>query len=137
MLIACGIRTMIHRGDPFGEHSEGFFEYPELLVPCRDVPVTEFGMEHDFLLRPPDVEGLVGLVPLVSEEGLFLLRFYEGGVAIQRRFHLTMVLLNGCHKIPIYLYESLQALVRCRDESLSCLTFPFLMRIMEGFEVPE
>ena len=137
MLIACGIRTKIHFRDPFRKHVEGLFEYPKLFIPCRDVPVSKLGVKHNLLLRPPNVEGLIGFVSLIAEEGVFLLCFYESGVGIQSSLPLRMAFLDGSHKVLVRPPESLEVLVGRGNEGFAPFPFHLFPRIMEGFEVPE
>jgi hypothetical protein len=95
-------------------------------------------MEDNLLLRPPNIERLIGFVSLIAEEGLFLLGFYQRGIGIQSSLPLRMALLERSHKVPVRLPQPLKMLVGGGDEGLPLLPFLFLLRIMEGllFAIP-
>src|SRR5271157_2911119 len=137
MLIACGIRTKIHSPHPFRKHVQGLFEYPNLFIPRRDVPVSKLAVQNHLLLRPPNVERLIGFISLIAEKGLFLLCLHEGGVRIQSSLPLRMPSLDGSHKVLVRPPQSLEVLVGCRNEGFARLTSHLFPRIMESFEVAE
>ena len=76
----------------------------------RDVPIPKLSVEHHFLLRPPNVEWLIGFISLITEEGVFLLGFYQSGVGIQSSLPLRMASLDGSHKVLVRPPESLEML---------------------------
>src|SRR5208283_4745597 len=137
VLIAGGIGTEIDLFHSLGEHVEGFGEYPELIKSRGDVPVPELRVEDKLSLRPPDVEGLIRLVPLVGEQGVFFLRMNEGRIHVEGRFCTGMVSLDGGDEIPVYLNEAREVLIRRRDESLTPLALLLFLRVMEGCKIPK
>src|SRR5512136_2643979 len=137
MIVARCIRTKIHFHDTFGQHVKGLLEDPKLLIACRDVPIPKLAVQDNPLLRPPNVEGLIGFIPLIAEEGVFLLCFYKSSVRIQSRLPLRMTSLEGSHKILIRPPEPLEMLVGRGNKSFARFPFHLFPTIMEGFEVAE
>ena len=137
MLIARRIRTEIDILHPFREHVEGFLEYPELFVSRGDIPIPELRVKDKPCFRPKDVERLIGFISLVGEEGVFFLRFYERGVHVQGGFLFRTAFLDGGDEVPVYLHESLEMLIRRRDEGFAFFSFLLFLRVVEGCKEPE
>ena len=74
MLVACSIGAETDRLHPGREESEGVDEDPELFISCRDIAVPELRMEDTSEFGPVGVQGLIGLVSLIGEEGFLLAR---------------------------------------------------------------
>ena len=83
----------------------------ELFISGRNVLVSEPGVEDHLLLRPPNVERLIGFISPIAEEGLFLLGLDQCGVGIQSSPPLRMTFLDASHKVLARPPESLEVLV--------------------------
>src|SRR5919112_977500 len=67
LLVAGRVRPQINLGYAGGRRrGQAVLQHPKLLVTSRDIAVSELRVQHDALFRPPAVQRLLGLEPLVA-----------------------------------------------------------------------
>jgi hypothetical protein len=134
MLVAGSIGAETDRLHPGREEREGMEEDAELLVAGRDIAVSEFGAKDASEFGPVSVQGLVGFVTLIGEEGILFLRFDEGRIHVEGGMTYGVLLMDGGDKVGINLFESRQEFGQWRDYRLTVETGAVRVKARE---VPE
>ena len=91
----------------------------QLLVPGGHVAVAELRIEHRALFRPPAVQRLIRLEPLVAEQRVALVRLDQRRVHVQRRRRRGLVLLHEAQQRLVHPPQAAQCLRHRRNERRS------------------
>ncbi len=83
MLVACRIGTKANSLYSRGKKREGMEKDSKLLIAGRDITVSELCMEDKAEFGKVGIQWLVGLVPLIGEEGILFGGLYESGVHVE------------------------------------------------------
>jgi hypothetical protein len=134
MLVACGVRAEANGFYLLGKKREGMNKNTELLISCRNIPVSEFCMKDKAQFCPIGIEGLIGFVPLIGEETLLFLCMNKGGIHIEGGALYRIMSVDSGDKIGMDPLKGGKKFRQRRDHR-----FPFFAGIVlvESGKIPE